>query len=139
MERWSEANTQENYSVTEDIRSLNSQLQVTHKQLSDIGNKIEGHWKRLSEHFTPIVAEVQRVSKCHTLIQSLRYESMEVREDAIQQAHVATYNWIFNTEEFPSSYDHPNVNYVKWLQKGAGVYWVTGKAGGFLASPAVCH
>jgi hypothetical protein len=60
------------------------------------------------------------------LLQSLGFLSMTERRDEICGAHHKTFEWIFRDPEANSK---PWSNFVDWLQRGSGIYWINGKAG----------
>ncbi|KAI9691965.1 MAG: hypothetical protein M1820_009643 [Bogoriella megaspora] len=66
----------------------------------------------------PKVAVQQRILK------SLRFDSMRSRQERIVRAHTDTYSWIFTTDA-----DHPETKFAEWLEKGQGIFWISGKAG----------
>lgn len=45
---------------------------------------------------------------------------MSERYEDIAKAHKETFRWI---------YEKPELDFVKWLQGGEGIFWITGKAG----------
>jgi len=60
------------------------------------------------------------------LVETLRFQAMTERRDNIDDAHYKTFQWIFqDTSEQEVSW----ASFAKWLQNGAGVYWINGKAG----------
>jgi hypothetical protein len=58
--------------------------------------------------------------------ESLSFLVMDDREDQIADAELRTFDWIL---EKPSSKDRPWSNFLEWLKKGKGLYWINGKAG----------
>lgn len=58
--------------------------------------------------------------------QSLTFPIMTDREDEIAIAELATFDWIFKK---PRSEDRPWSNFLEWLQRGDGLYWINGKPG----------
>jgi hypothetical protein len=59
------------------------------------------------------------------ILTSLRYVEIENRQSRIVDPSEKTYSWIFDE----SCTGHPSTQYMQWLIKGAGIFWVTGKAG----------
>lgn len=127
VEKWKNRNVEAGYKTTEQIRALDIQLQDVQKQLSHIHN--DGYWKNLHDHFSRISSKVQQMSKCHTIIESLRYDCIQVRQDAIKIAHRRTFDWIFNSQQLQCSDRRSKIAFTEWLQNGSGIYWVTGKPG----------
>jgi hypothetical protein len=60
------------------------------------------------------------------LLQSLKFQAMTERREEICEAHHKTFEWIFHD---PLLSGKPWSNFVDWLQRGSGVYWINGKAG----------
>ncbi len=60
-----------------------------------------------------------------SLLESLRFETMTHRHDAIPEAHQHTFEWIFRD---PDVEGKPWDNFCWWAESGSGVYWITGKA-----------
>jgi hypothetical protein len=58
--------------------------------------------------------------------ESLSFPVMCDREDQIADAELRTFDWIL---ENPGSKDRPWSNFLEWLEKGKGLYWINGKAG----------
>lgn len=127
LESWKKKNLQADYKITDQIRALNIQLQDVQKNFSHIHDDV--YWTKLHEHFFQISTKVRKVSQCHTIIASLRYECMEVRHDAIRDAHKRTFDWMYTPHGYGTSVQQPNTGLAEWLQSGSGIYWVTGKPG----------
>ena len=59
------------------------------------------------------------------MIDQLKYPGIFERESALPEAHEGTFEWIF--DEIPKFSPFPN--FLDWLQRGNGVFWINGKAG----------
>ena len=59
-----------------------------------------------------------------TILTSLRYSEMEYRQRSITPHVHPAYDWIFEEENAGQK-----VRYNSWLNKGDGIFWVTGKIG----------
>ena len=57
------------------------------------------------------------------VMQSLAFETMDLRYDEVHEAFQDTYEWIFRMED-----SEPN-SFVRWLRQGQDIYWINGKAG----------
>jgi hypothetical protein len=70
-----------------------------------------------------LVASEERAKKtiATQMIGSLIFPTMKDRYDEIPEAHRKTFRWILE--------DSKKNDFVKWLQSGAGIYWINGKAG----------
>ncbi|KAL6910650.1 hypothetical protein GGI43DRAFT_18662 [Trichoderma evansii] len=73
--------------------------------------------------FDAILDDIERrgIQKRESILQTLNFNQLHERELAVGEAHEGTATWIFD-ESKPT-------NFVKWLQKSNGMYWITGKAG----------
>jgi hypothetical protein len=68
------------------------------------------------------------------LLRSLRFPLMDDRHFEIPEAHERTFRWIFE----PSEETHREwSNFVEWLERGDGLYWINGKAGASKASKSM--
>ncbi|KAK2730167.1 hypothetical protein CKAH01_09689 [Colletotrichum kahawae] len=75
------------------------------------------------------LSERQWISE-HKVVHSLYYESLSVRHEAIPSAHSQTFNWILSKKsKCGKGIQYPKVTLRKWLRKGEGIYWVSGKPG----------
>lgn len=55
------------------------------------------------------------------ILQSLRFSSIESRQQAISEEHSKIFSWIFN--------ETSTTKFVDWLRGDEGVYWISGKPG----------
>ena len=63
------------------------------------------------------------------LLDSLSYESIRDRQEAVAEAHVATFQWVFERQPTESV---PWTDLVSWLSESDqqdSLYWITGKPG----------
>ncbi|KAH8752602.1 hypothetical protein BGZ57DRAFT_95902 [Hyaloscypha finlandica] len=74
----------------------------------------------LSKQLFSLVEGGQLVAQQQTILQTLLFEEMEQREEAIKDAHKTTLDWMFERNE---------TQFMNWLETGNGIYWVKGKAG----------
>ena len=58
------------------------------------------------------------------LLESLRYENMNLRRNQVEERCDATFEWIFSQAD-----DHPSCSLPQWLKEGEGIYWISGKPG----------
>lgn len=68
-----------------------------------------------------------RSSIDQNILDSLRFESMSARCEAIPEAYAKTFEWIFQ-EPAAQNPVRPWSSFNKWLLNGSGVYWLSGKA-----------
>ncbi|KAK3368750.1 hypothetical protein B0H63DRAFT_529118 [Podospora didyma] len=60
------------------------------------------------------------------IISALYFDSQSDRFDDIEEAHKATFNWIYKTSPAPVA-RWPD--FTNWLKNETGIYWINGKAG----------
>ena len=51
---------------------------------------------------------------------------MDARQEGIDEVHKQTFEWIFDR---PGNQARPWNNFIDWLERGHGTYWISGKAG----------
>ncbi|KAI9868493.1 MAG: hypothetical protein M1813_005937 [Trichoglossum hirsutum] len=61
-----------------------------------------------------------------TLLANLGFKRMDDRYEDISPTHGKTFEWIYGNAH---TQKRPWSNFVEWLQKGSGIYWISGKAG----------
>ena len=112
--------------------TLSSGLGQLRKELERILN-----WKtrssNLSEDLTgtvrTILQESRRVRRGQLILSSLRYDIQYSRYDAVAETYESTYQWIFRSYRKQSNQQRPQVDFTDWLEHGAGIFWISGKAG----------
>lgn len=66
----------------------------------------------------------------HTVLLSLRFPDMRIRESSIRDAHQNTYDWVVETShDRENEHQDPIPLINTWLRSGDGVFWLAGKAG----------
>lgn len=60
------------------------------------------------------------------LLESLSFPDMDAREEGIDEVHKQTFEWIFDRLGIQT---RPWDNFINWLERGHGTYWISGKAG----------
>ncbi|KAF7884006.1 hypothetical protein EAF00_011318 [Botryotinia globosa] len=61
-----------------------------------------------------------------SILESLKFSSMNLRHETIAEAHQQTFEWIFCD---PKIEHKPWSNFSEWLKTGNGIYWIHGKPG----------
>jgi hypothetical protein len=61
------------------------------------------------------------------ILKSLRFSTIEERFDEVAEAHRKTLEWIFRGARDDQEEKHWT-NFVDWLRRGDGLYWINGKA-----------
>jgi hypothetical protein len=107
----------ENKNVTqEEIDTLSQALRLSPAEVaatmsSVIVDQSEARWRRKVEL---------------SLLESLRFDTMTYRYEAISEAHQKTFEWIFQESDATA---RGWSNFSNWLEAGSGIYWIKGKAG----------
>ncbi|KAH7078695.1 hypothetical protein BKA63DRAFT_409559 [Paraphoma chrysanthemicola] len=127
LETWEKRNATSGHTVTNEIRKLDAQLHDIQTRISHICD--DDYWTKLQSCLADITFQVQQTSQRHTIISSLRYDYMEVRHDAIIDAHLRTFDWIFHPSNLDPHDPRSKIKYSEWLESSGKVYWVTGKPG----------
>ena len=70
----------------------------------------------------------EKSRKCVHILKSLQYKRMIARRENIVEAHVKTFEWIYD-ESLLSQHGDLQHHFLQWLKNGNGIFWVTGKAG----------
>ncbi|KAE8448858.1 hypothetical protein EG329_008860 [Mollisiaceae sp. DMI_Dod_QoI] len=60
-----------------------------------------------------------------TILDSLAYPEITLREEQIRDTYASTFQWIFKD---PTDQTPPWDSFVDWLETGSGTYWISGKA-----------
>lgn len=79
----------------------------------------------LQERLQSLSLTEQNVKKQQVILESLTFEGRPVRHTQIATAHVKTFEWALRTDEDPTL--GPSIG--AWLQRGNGIFWVSGKPG----------
>lgn len=72
------------------------------------------------------------------ILESLAFEAQTERYEGVAEAHEHTFQWIFEkTLPEDANWD----NFVDWLERGDGLYWINGKAGSGKSTlmKYICH
>jgi hypothetical protein len=82
--------------------------------------------ERTRECFINIDFQKRRQAAQKSLLQALKFKTMQDRREAIAKAHKNTFEWIFKD---PTEFHKPWDSFRDWLRSGQGLYWIQGKAG----------
>ena len=108
------------------IRSLLETKQVSRQDM-DTGFK-KPSMDFLVSHSGSTYQEEERCKRVVelSLLESLRFETMEHRHDSIPEAHQRTFEWIFSDPKWEGRVWS---DFAEWLRSGSEIYWINGKAG----------
>jgi hypothetical protein len=106
------------YMKQEILRAIHEQqkhpIDGNHDQLSSLSTQL---WELVHEGLE------ERAE--HRILDSLCFETMEVRHAKIPEAHARTFQWIFDDS---AHQNHPHIKFGDWLSTRDGFYWAAGKA-----------
>lgn len=102
------AHSNDLYQMKSDILDAISKESESQEAALDVSTKLFEWTKR-----------VYSLKKGQVILQSLRFDEMVDRRDGIVEAQPCTFEWV----------EKPNINFLEWLSKDDGVYWVTGHPG----------
>ncbi|KAK5159590.1 hypothetical protein LTS14_002732 [Recurvomyces mirabilis] len=71
--------------------------------------------------------ETQECLYVRRVLQSLRYEALDARNDEITNPHKDTFRWLLDPDRTKASPGQASI--VDWLRSGSGLYWISGKPG----------
>ncbi|ORY17867.1 hypothetical protein BCR34DRAFT_596734 [Clohesyomyces aquaticus] len=60
---------------------------------------------------------------------SLYFSSLKLRHSRIETAHDRTFKWLFQRSRKIQNQVDPKVRFLRWLQSGDGIFWISGKPG----------
>lgn len=72
----------------------------------------------LSRQFLALAEEGAKAVQEQQILESLVFEEMQLREEAIKDAHKITLDWMFEKGE---------LKFMDWLEAENGIYWIKGK------------
>ncbi|KAK7911702.1 hypothetical protein PG985_014183 [Apiospora marii] len=149
---WSKSNEKEDLINRLDhaLNGLNTQLHLLtsmqRTQLQSINARLEEDRTKAS-HNTAVINELLKILEKHSqslsvvrqhqILESLRFDLMDAREEAIVEAHEATYEWILEPGEpggprrflRSSPQFQASRQFQAWLQKNGGIFFIMGKPG----------
>ena len=84
--------------------------------------------KHISTNLDEILNFGRKLSTEHLILESLCDKSMTIRHEKIVDDHAKTFEWIYHDYSLDKESQKGTV-FVDWLAHGAGIFWITGKAG----------
>ena len=114
--------------INEPARIRGQIIQLMHELLDEKADKIETAMEGLSSRLSALIDNSSKSAKEMSIIESLTFPTISEREWRIAEAHLQTYDWLFE-ETKPSGPRYSGVSMLDWLQRRHGIYWVSGKAG----------
>lgn len=78
----------------------------------------------LRDKLGELYAEAQEIAKATDMLRSLRFHRMTLRRHNVADRHLTTLEWVYEEH-----HEGQRLHFREWLERGKGVYWVTGNAG----------
>lgn len=107
----------------------NKKIIVDLFQTTAIESNDENIQDRLAE--ARIADERLRTIVTTELLESLRFQEITERFEAVDENHAKTFDWIFQPIQHTTQYKEGRRwgDFGLWLQSATGIYWINGKAG----------
>ncbi|KAK5712110.1 hypothetical protein LTR15_012179 [Elasticomyces elasticus] len=99
---------------------LTTKLDALQAQLSSVTVTGSAATSDLADRLDEFSKETKKVGMTQYLLNSLQYDTMRNREEAVARNHTQTFDWIFNSQES---------RFLNWLNNDSGMFWIAGKAG----------
>ena len=114
--------------ISTEVGELSKQFRAMMARVNQEPGHLERNWDLVHTKLATLCDALEK-SQSRLLVNSLYYESLPVRHDAIASAHARTFDWIFNNDKLSKKDPRSNINFLTWLERGSQIYWVTGKPG----------
>ena len=112
------------------IKTLITTISVGPKSFEELRTVIGQENKATREHISNAFQKQQEQYEVKEfrkrLLKSLWFDEIHSREEKIDHNHRKTFEWIFDVSDHTMG---PWDNFIQWLEKGQGTYWINGKAG----------
>ncbi|KAL9624251.1 MAG: hypothetical protein Q9160_001498 [Pyrenula sp. 1 TL-2023] len=100
-------------------------IKANKRELEETSNRTQSHIDSVLHDLTTAQAHRGELQKQYeTLIESLRFEDINTRQNEVSEPNPKTYHWIFD-----DTLEHLWDSFSAWLEGGQGVHWINGKAG----------
>lgn len=67
--------------------------------------------------------------RCNEVLRALKFQTIEKREDGIDNAYAETCSWILESESKDNETNTESCQFLSWLENDKPFFWVSGKAG----------
>ncbi|KFZ04693.1 hypothetical protein V501_09060 [Pseudogymnoascus sp. VKM F-4519 (FW-2642)] len=118
------------FNVRKDSIPANHMDMIRFSSAHDIG------YRRVSGHIVSLVQvqaneeNKETQMKMDDILEALRFETIDDREEKIERAHVETFNWILSDQSHCPTEVEGSSSIVPWLSKDAKpICWISGKPG----------
>ena len=81
----------------------------------------------LTDNLSELSLMERKLADEERILSSLNFDQRPVRHDAITVASAQTFEWILSRDA--SGHDTDPHSFIRWLESGEGIYWVSGKPG----------
>lgn len=113
----------------ESLGEVKSSLNRCEQMLAEVRNdssKLDqfGDYKLIVQLFRQLSTAEDFRRKLQRFMDSLQFEALPRRRDAIPEAHKQTFRWLLDDKT-----TEDQTIFSKWLESGNGIFWVSGKPG----------
>lgn len=100
-------------------------IRANKHELEATSNRIQSHIDGVLHTFITEQAHQHELQKQYEqLLESLRFEDINTRQNEVSEPNPKTFHWIFD-----DALEHSWDSFSAWLERGQGTYWINGKAG----------
>lgn len=114
------------------VQTVITKLAQSPQTFDELKALVQDENKSIKTHIT---SEIQRLRRdlahedyCQRFLESLWYPEIRRRQETVGKAHQRTFQWIYEPDNSNAPARRWD-NFVQWLEKGGGIYWMNGKAG----------
>ncbi|KAI0399962.1 hypothetical protein F4802DRAFT_527071 [Xylaria palmicola] len=133
-----------------ELRQILQAIQSQVANLKNVGSshgipriQYPSHVTELERQMQNLCVNANDIQKQQAILDTLSFDSRDVRHQAIPEAHSGTFQWAFATgelgneevqaeeeaEEGAEEGKRDKMKLLRWLQHGEGIFWVTGRPG----------
>ncbi|KAK7946045.1 uncharacterized protein PG986_010366 [Apiospora aurea] len=94
--------------------------------------RISEQMRRLAEDMDNFRVNGVEASSTQKLLKKLYFTSISTREHKVEKAHARTFQWLVSSpgpSPPPGREPASRLDFITWLSKGDGIFWIHGKAG----------
>lgn len=106
-------------SLNENTKQIETTLEKRFADLNaEIGHMMRQQLQNLSTTISMVIEQNDKATRQREIIERLSFDEIQRRYSDIKDAYEKTLQWM---------YSDPEIGFQEWLERGTGVYWVTGK------------
>jgi hypothetical protein len=113
---------------TREIYHLREEVQDLFKEIAKQFGGVEGARSRALAQLSRAAGKTVEYSSELSILDFLRFDTMDDRQVGVRKAHDKTFSWIFRTSA-SAGQRQSSYNFGEWLRSDHSLFWVTGKPG----------